>query len=216
MTKICFACWIVLWGCCAWGSEYITKFGRETLSECSLVIQGTSLLVQHLPRGGGCVFHFHVQKIYQGKIALGKTIYLCSWTEYSYTPQEQWVVFAKALSSQNAFQIIGHFSLREKDSKHKIMILEQLGAIESIADLSQRKEAYLEYCLQGLGHTEPWIRSHAFGEWRYFLRRYLGILTFSDIERLAKICEGIPELSLRYELQKDIIFLKKKFFKSEK
>ncbi len=194
-----------------WGIEnYVSKFGQEVLSKCDLIVQGMPVQTRKLPHGGTKVIEFSVTEIYQGQIALGQVIYLYTLSDITFANQEKWIVFLKKMSFRHNFEMIGDFSLQEHDAVAKIQTLQNLLKLELIPDINQRKIAYLDYCLNNLIHSESWVRAHALGEWKHFLKYYDGLLNTIYLEKLASICEGIPELSFRKEIEKDIIRLKRK------
>lgn len=195
--------------------NYISQFGQQVLSQCSLIVRGIPQKIWLTPHGGGNCVSFQVKEIYQGQIALNQIIQIFSLEISQFRQNEQWIVFLKPISTSYSFHLVGNFSMQEKEAPAKVEMLKKLLILEIQPQSPEKQYAYLEFCFSGLTSSYAWTRSNAWQEWRYFVENYSQILKIEHFIRLREICEQIPEFTIRQSLEKDLVWLKKKIPKSD-
>lgn len=107
-------------------SEYISHFGNKVIKTSDFIVKGTPVKISKLSKGGSYIIHFRVDSVLKGKMQVAKIIYLIYMISPSFEKGEQWVVFLRALSSGNAFEVKGDFSLKAKESIVKVESLKKL------------------------------------------------------------------------------------------
>ncbi len=187
--------------------EYISKFGKETLSRCNLIVKGNPLKTIHLPQGGKMV-SFKINAIYYGKAKVSESIYIVFLDLPAFSGEEEWVFFLKTLPSGQMYESIGDFSVKDKESPQKILALEKMVLVESIPE-TQKKERYKEFCLEGMRADNAWTRFHWLREWRHLISGSPDVLEAEIFQRLQEIYESVVDSDLREEIKKNLLRIKK-------
>ena len=195
--------------------EHISKFGKDVLSRCHLIVKGSPLKTIALPQGGKLI-PLQVHSIYYGKAKISQSLYIVFLEIPSFAEKEEWVVFLKALPSGQMYESIGDFSFKDKEAAYKLLALEKIIQIESVAEENQKKKYYLESCLNGLNAQDAWTRVHWLKEWQHLISHDPDALDQSLFQRLKEIYDSIVDNDIREEIQKNLIKLKKQQPKEEK
>lgn len=194
---------------CSPQAKYLTQFGQDVLSRADIIAKGTPLKWISLPRGGQMI-HFKIEAVYYGKIKLHEIVYLLFLVPPTWQDKVEWVVFLKALSSGQAFEVIGDFSLQDKEGAARLSALEKILEVELLDNEALQKERYLSRCLAGLTQKEVWSRVYWFQEWRHLVETWPELLQPSLLPKIQAIYDEASEISLRQELAKNILQIKKK------
>ncbi|NUM34849.1 MAG: HEAT repeat domain-containing protein [Candidatus Brocadiae bacterium] len=195
--------------------ENISKLGQDILSKCHLIVQGKPLKSILLPQGGKLI-PMKVNSIYYGKAKISQTIHIVYLEVPSFSEQEEWIVFLKALPSGQMYECVGDFSLKEKEGAAKLLALEKIIQIESIPEENQKKKHYLESCLDGLKAQDAWTRVHWLKEWKHLVSHKPDVLDQSLLPKLQEIYDSIVDHDIRDEIRKYLIKLKKQNPQEEK
>lgn len=194
--------------------DYISRFGRDILSQTDFIVEG--LQVQKIQLvGGASVIHFQIQANHLGNIATNKSISLLYKKASVFNSGEKRVVFLQSLTSPLSFRVIGEFSLKDRNAKEKLRMLKALLALELIPEQSLKRQKYLQHCLEGMRDSNAWYRTNSFREWEHLVQTQKKLLSSAVVTKLSQIYYQVPEPSLRRQLKSHIQMIRRREKNSE-